>query len=117
MMALLTDVCDIWHEVVADPEVENSVDQDQVAISGVPCRPDSLLFRNTSESPVGGGMQTGKKVTFFITDTRLVYPSTFNENNWIVAYGMRYNIRAIHVANDSVGFHHYEVDTVIGINR
>src|SRR5215470_10211830 len=116
--ALLDRVCNVGKSIPADPEVENSQERDIVIAQGVPCSSDSLLYRNSvGETAVSGGMQGIKRVTFFISDPRLVYNVNFNEDNWITIEGVRYEIRTIHVMDNMIGQHHYEVDAQTGQAR
>jgi hypothetical protein len=62
-------------------------------------------------------MQGIKRVTFFMSDSRLVYNQNFGEENWIEFEGVRYEIRTVHVMDDMFGQHHYEVDAQTGQDR
>lgn len=118
MQALLDRVCDIWGVVPANPEVENSVETEGAVISNVSCRIDSILHRRLmAEVPSPGGMRGVKRATIFVQDDRLIYPTTFNEDNWIVQAGIRWDIQTIHDADDGTGLHHYEVDCQAGRDR
>ena len=70
-----------------------------------------------AEQPTPGGVTTDARATFFISDPRLNFPINFDEQMWITQDGIRYNIIAIHEADDLTGLHHYEVDTVAGRRR
>jgi len=115
--ALLNRVCDIWGVVLADPEVEDSEDREAIIYPGVPCRVDSILYRRSVEQAATGGSQGAKRAIIFIQDPRLSYPENFNENNWIVENGLRYDILTIDEADDMFSMHHYEVNVQAGITR
>jgi hypothetical protein len=119
MIELLNRTCDIWKVQRADPEDENSEDVPVLAFGGVPCRKDTIMNRRSTgaEIPVSGGTQTNARATFFIVDPRLSYPTNFDEQMWIMDGPLRWNIQAIHEAEDMVGLHHYEVDTMAGVLR
>lgn len=119
MIELLDRTCEIWHVQEADPEVENSVDTEAAAFVGVPCRKDTIMNRRSAglEAPTPGGVQTNARATFFINDPRLQYPTNFDESCWIIENGMRWEIQAIHEADDLIGLHHYEVDCLSGRRR
>lgn len=115
--ALLNRICDIWGMIPSDPEAEDSVDVEAIVYPGVACRVDSILYRRSAEGTVSGGAQGSKRAVIFIQDSRLQYPENFNENNWIVENGMRYDILYIDEADDMFNLHHYEVNVQAGINR
>jgi hypothetical protein len=117
MIDLLDSMCDIWHVHEADPEIENDEDRDEVMWSNVLCRKDTIMNRRSNEANVPGGTLTTARATFFMMDDRLQYPATFDEQMWIMHNSLRWNITAIHEARDSMGLHHYEVDTVSGVVR
>lgn len=115
--ALLDRVCDIWGTVQLDPEVEDTADTEAVVFPGVPCRIDSILYRRSIEANVAGGAPGIRRAIIFIQDTRLTYPTNFNENNWIVQNGIRYDIMSIDEADDMFSMHHYEVNCQAGRYR
>ncbi len=115
--ALLNRVCDIWGETPANPEVEDSQETAGVIYPGVPCRVDSILYRRSQEATVSGGSQGVRRAIIFIQDSRLQYPENFNENNWIVENGIRYDIISIDEADDMFQMHHYEVNVQAGRYR
>jgi hypothetical protein len=117
LSALLNRVCDIWGIVPSNPEVEDHEEVETVVFPGVPCRVDSLLYRRSFEESVSGGTEGTKRAWLFIQDPRLSYPENFNENNWIVENGMRYNIIAVDESDSMFNMHHFEVYCEVGITR
>jgi hypothetical protein len=114
LAALLNRVCDIWGTTHGDPETEDSLDVEGIVYAGVPCRVDSVLYRRSYEDPSSGGSQGTKRAVIFIQDPRLAYPENFDENNWIVENGIRYNIITIDEVDDRFTMHHYEVNCEAG---
>jgi hypothetical protein len=114
LAALLNRVCDIWGTTYGDPETENSADIEHIVYAAVPCRVDSVLYRRSYEDPSSGGAQGTKRAVIFIQDPRLAYPENFDENNWIVENGIRYNIITIDEVDDRFTLHHYEVNCEAG---
>jgi hypothetical protein len=117
ILALLDRVCDIWGPRRADPEVEDAEDTEGIVFPGVPCRVDSILYRRSIESAATGGAQGLRRAIIFIQDNRLLYPTTFNEDNWIVQNTIRWDILSIDEADDLIGLHHYEVNCQAGVTR
>ena len=117
LLALLNRTCDIWGVVPANPEIEDHEETEAVKFSGVPCRVDSILYRRSFEEPISGGTIGNKRAIIFIQDPRLSYPENFNETNWIVQEGVRYNIVTIDEADDMFSMHHYEVNCESGLVR
>lgn len=115
--ALLNRVCDIWGTVRLDPETEDTKDTEAVVFPGVPCRIDSILYRRSIEAMSAGGAPGIRRAIIFIQDTRLQYPENFNENNWIMENGIRYDIMSIDEADDMFQMHHYEVNCQAGRYR
>lgn len=114
LAALLNRVCDIWGTTNSDPETENSIDVEGIVYAAVPCRVDSVLYRRSYEESGSGGMQGVKRAVIFIQDPRLSYPENFDENNWIVENGIRYNIITIDEVDDRFTMHHYEINCEAG---
>lgn len=114
---LLNRVCDIWGTTPDDPEVEDSTEKERLVFPGVPCRVDSILYRRSSEEPVTGGTQGIRRAIIYIQDPRLSYPTNFNENNWIMQNGIKYEIITIDEADDMFSMHHYEVNVQGGRYR
>lgn len=117
LQALLDRTCDIWAATSGNPETEDSVQTEGVVYAGVACRVDSILYRRSFDAPVAGGVQGVKRAIIFIQDSRLQYPENFDENNWIVENGMRYEIITIDEADDMFGLHHFEVYCETGRDR
>jgi hypothetical protein len=69
------------------------------------------------DAPVSGGTQGVKRAIIYIQDSRLQYPTNFNENNWIVQNGINYQIVTIDEADDMIGMHHFEVNVQSGVDR
>jgi len=110
ILALLDRTCDIWGMTRFDPEVEDSRDGEALLYPAVPCRVDSILYRRSIESTVTGGEQGIRRAIIFIQDPRLSYPDNFDENNWIMQDGIRYDILSIDEADDMFTMHHFEVN-------
>lgn len=117
LQALLNRVCDIWGVIPANPEVEDHEEVETIMYPGVPCRVDSTLFRRSFDDAVSGGTPGTKRAWIFIQDPRLQYPENFNEDNWIVEGGIRYNIITVDEADDMFSMHHFEVYCEAGITR
>jgi hypothetical protein len=100
-----------------DPETEDAVDTEGIVFAGVPCRVDSILYRRSIEANTAGGAPGIRRAIIFIQDARLSYPTNFNENNWIVQNGIRYEILSIDEADDMFTMHHYEVNCQAGRYR
>lgn len=115
--ALLNRVCDIYGTTPANPEVEDAEETEGIVYPGVPCRIDGIMYRRSIEATSSGGSQGTKRVIIFIQDPRLSYPENFNESNWIVENGLRYDILTIDEADDMFSMHHYEVNAQAGLTR
>jgi hypothetical protein len=114
LAALLNRVCDIWGVTPENPETEDSKEVEHIVYAGVPCRVDSILNRRSYDQAVPGGTQGVKRAIIFIQDSRLQYPENFDENNWIVENGIRYDIITIDEADDMFMMHHFEVNCQAG---
>ena len=110
ILALLDRRCDIWGSILMNPETEDAKDVDAIVFPNVACRVDSILYRRSIESTVSGGEQGIRRGIIFIQDPRLSYPDNFDENNWIVQDGIRYEILSIDEADDMFTMHHFEVN-------
>jgi len=117
LAALLNRTCDIWGITPANPETEDHEETETVKFSGVPCRVDSTLYRRSFEEQVSGGTPGSKRAWIFIQDARLSYPDNFNETNWIVQDGIRYNIITVDEADDMFQMHHFEIYCEGGLSR
>jgi hypothetical protein len=117
LAALLNRVCDIWAATSSNPETEDSSETETIVYAGVPCRVDSILYRRSFDAPASGGVKGVKRAIIFIQDPRLQYPENFDENNWIMENGLRYEIITIDEADDMLGMHHFEVYCEAGRDR
>lgn len=117
LLALLNRVCDIWGVIPSDPEVEDSKDSEGIIYAGVPCRVDSILYRRSYDESISGGTPGIKQAIIFMQDPRLQYPENFNEDNWIMENGIRYEIMTIDEADAMFDMHHYEVRCEAGVTR
>lgn len=117
LLALLNRTCDIWGVLPANPEIEDNEETEAVKFPGVPCRVDTTLFRRSFDEQVPGGTQGTKRAWIFVQDSRLSYPENFDENNWLIENGMRYNIITIEEADDMYNMHHFELYCEVGLSR
>ncbi len=117
LAALLNRTCDIWGVIPANPEIEDHEETEVVKFSGVPCRVDSILYRRSFEESEPGGTLGTKRAIIFIQDPRLSYPGNFDERDWIMQDGMRYQILTVDEVDDMFSTHHYEINCEVGLSR
>jgi hypothetical protein len=116
-MFALSGTCDIMGTVLADPEVENSVDHEAVIFAAASCTEDPIIRQRSVEARSSGGEPGIHRTTFMVQDARLNYPVNFTEANWIRYQNKHYNITTIKPAIGSAGVHHYEIDAETGVDR